>query len=106
MGVCCPDLAGDAAMMGVQATSARLFYDFCLDDHIPSNHILRRQAWPRPVNRRPKKKAAKTKKESHKEHEKLLDRELEESFPASDPPSLTQPTTEMGGPDRRHKAKY
>ena len=28
-------------MMGVQATSARLFYDFCLDDHIPSDHILR-----------------------------------------------------------------
>ena len=35
------DLAGDAAMMGVQATSARLFYDFCLDDHVPSDHILR-----------------------------------------------------------------
>jgi transposase len=34
-------LAGDAAMMGVQATSARLFYDFCLDDHVPSDHILR-----------------------------------------------------------------
>jgi len=50
--------------------------------------------------------AAKTKKESHKEQEKLLNRELEDSFPASDPPSLTQPTTEMGGPDRkRHKAK-
>src|ERR1700731_25179 len=27
--------------MGVQATSARLFYDFCLDDHVPSDHILR-----------------------------------------------------------------
>src|ERR1700720_1661505 len=35
------DLAGDAAMMGVQATSARFFYDFCLDDHVPSDHILR-----------------------------------------------------------------
>jgi transposase len=34
-------LAGDAAMMGVEATSARLFYDFCLDDHVPSDHILR-----------------------------------------------------------------
>jgi hypothetical protein len=43
-----------------------------------------------------KEKAAKTKKESHKEQEKLLNRELEDSFPASDPPSLTQPTTEMG----------
>lgn len=53
-----------------------------------------------------KEKAAKTKKKSHKEQEKLLDRELEDSFPASDPPSLTQPTTEIGGPDRkRHKAK-
>ena len=28
-------------MMSVQATSARLFYDFCLDDHVPSDHILR-----------------------------------------------------------------
>jgi transposase len=28
-------------MMGVQATSARLFYDFCLDDHVPSDRILR-----------------------------------------------------------------
>src|ERR1700704_4235930 len=28
-------------MMGVQATSARLFYDFCLDDHVPSDPILR-----------------------------------------------------------------
>ena len=29
-------------MMGVQATSARLFYDFCLDEHVPSDHLLRR----------------------------------------------------------------
>jgi hypothetical protein len=42
-----------------------------------------------------KEKAAKTKKESHKEQEKLLNRELEDSFPASDPPSLTQPTTKQ-----------
>ena len=28
-------------MMGVQAASARLFYDFCLDDHVPSDHLLR-----------------------------------------------------------------
>ena len=53
-----------------------------------------------------KEKVARTKKETHKEQEKLLDRELEDSFPASDPPYMTQPTTEMGGPDRkRHKAK-
>jgi transposase len=28
-------------MMGVQATAARLFYDFCLDDHVPAEHQLR-----------------------------------------------------------------
>ena len=33
-----------------------------------------------------KEKAAKPKNESHKEQEKLLNRELEGSFPASDPP--------------------
>jgi hypothetical protein len=27
-------------MMGVQAASAQLFYDFCLDDHVPSDHLL------------------------------------------------------------------
>jgi transposase len=32
---------GDAAMMGVQEASARLFYDFSLDDYIPSDHMLR-----------------------------------------------------------------
>jgi len=53
-----------------------------------------------------KEKAAKTKEETHNEQDELLNRELEGSFPASDPPSLTQPTTEMGGPDRKHhKAK-
>jgi len=29
-------------MMGTQAAPAQLFYDFCLDDHVPSNHLLRR----------------------------------------------------------------
>ena len=48
-----------------------------------------------------KEKAAKTKNETRKEQENLLNRELEDSFPASDPLSLTQPTTEMGGPDRK-----
>jgi hypothetical protein len=28
-------------MMGVQAAAAQLFYDFCLDDHVPSDHLLR-----------------------------------------------------------------
>jgi hypothetical protein len=28
-------------MMGAQAASAQLFYDFCLDDHVPSDHLPR-----------------------------------------------------------------
>ncbi len=28
-------------MMGFQGTPARLFYDFCLDEHVPSDHLLR-----------------------------------------------------------------
>ena len=28
-------------MMGFQGTPARLFSDFCLDDHVPSDHLLR-----------------------------------------------------------------
>ena len=29
-------------MMGTQTAPAQLFYDFCLDDHIPEGHLLRR----------------------------------------------------------------
>jgi transposase len=29
------------AMVGFQGTPARLFYDFCLDDHVPFDHLLR-----------------------------------------------------------------
>jgi transposase len=29
------------AMMGIQDEPAQLFYDFCLDDHFPGDHILR-----------------------------------------------------------------
>tara|TARA_B100001971_G_scaffold107550_1_gene98889 strand:+ start:346 stop:1713 length:1368 start_codon:yes stop_codon:yes gene_type:complete len=29
-------------MMGTQAAPEQLFYDFCLDDHVPSDHMLRR----------------------------------------------------------------
>jgi len=29
-------------MMGRQTAPARLFYDFCLDDHVPDDHLLRR----------------------------------------------------------------
>jgi len=28
-------------MMGTQAAPERLFYDFCLEDHVPGNHMLR-----------------------------------------------------------------
>ena len=30
------DSAGETAMMGFQGTPARLFYDFCLDEHVPA----------------------------------------------------------------------
>jgi transposase len=29
-------------MMGTQVAPAQLFYDFCLDDHVPIDHLLRR----------------------------------------------------------------
>jgi transposase len=29
-------------MMGTQAAPAQLFYDFCLENHVPTNHPLRR----------------------------------------------------------------
>ena len=29
-------------MMGSQVAPAQLFYDFCLDDHVPDDHLLRR----------------------------------------------------------------
>jgi transposase-like protein DUF772 len=28
--------------MGMQTAPAQLFYDFCLDDHVPDDHLLRR----------------------------------------------------------------
>jgi hypothetical protein len=34
-----------------------------------------------------------------KEREKRLDRELADTFPASDPPSVTQPDIKAGAPD-------
>ena len=32
-------------MMGVQATPERLFYDFCIEDHVPDGHLLRRNVF-------------------------------------------------------------
>lgn len=28
-------------MMGCREAPAQLFYDFCLDDHVPADHLLR-----------------------------------------------------------------
>ena len=28
-------------MMGMQVAAPQLFYDFCLDDHVPGDHLLR-----------------------------------------------------------------
>ncbi len=36
-----------------------------------------------------------------KDQEKRLDRELDDSFPASDPPSMTQPGLIPGAPQRK-----
>jgi hypothetical protein len=35
-------LSDGRAMMGTQVAPAQLFYDFCLDDHVPDDHLLRR----------------------------------------------------------------
>ena len=43
-------------------------------------------------------KTAKAKEETLKDLDKRLESELADTFPASDPPSLTQPTVEVGGP--------
>jgi len=41
--------------------------------------------------------------ERKKARDEKLDRELEHSFPASDPPSSIQPGTRSGAPDRSRK---
>jgi transposase len=35
------DSAGETARGGIQGTPARLFYDFCLEEHVPVDHVLR-----------------------------------------------------------------
>ena len=45
-------------------------------------------------------------KRKHDEADEELERELEDSFPASDPPSMTQPSGKTGAPDHKgDKAK-
>lgn len=49
---------------------------------------------------------AKLQEKPSKDQELRLDNELAETFPASDPPSMTQPSVKIGAPDRqRRKAK-
>ena len=43
----------------------------------------------------------KAEKQKHDEADDELGRELEDSFPASDPPSMTQPSGKTGAPDHR-----
>lgn len=49
---------------------------------------------------------SKTKEEPSKGQDARLDRELADTFPASDPPSATEPVANLGAPDHRDaKAK-
>jgi hypothetical protein len=50
-----------------------------------------------PENRKPKNEDEDRK--SKKEEDRQLSRELEESFPASDPPAATQPGSGITGPE-------
>jgi hypothetical protein len=50
--------------------------------------------------------AAKQRRAEKAEQDEELERELEDSFPASDPPSATQPNVTAGAPDHKgEKAK-
>jgi hypothetical protein len=51
-----------------------------------------------------KDKSKSDEKQKHDEKDEELEQELEDTFPASDPPSLTQPS-ESGGPDREGERK-
>ncbi len=42
---------------------------------------------------------------SGKDKQKQLDRELADSFPASDPPSITQPSVKSGAPERKPSSR-
>jgi len=49
---------------------------------------------------------AKPQQKLSKNREPRLDDELADTFPASDPPSMTQPSVKVGSPDhQRRKAK-
>jgi hypothetical protein len=48
---------------------------------------------------------SKTKEKLSKDLQSELDRELADTFPASDPPSVTQPGTGTGAPDHKRAPK-
>ena len=53
-----------------------------------------------------KAKSKTDEKRKHDETDEELERGLEDSFPASDPPSATQPSVKVGAPDHKgDKAK-
>lgn len=49
----------------------------------------------------PRTQTSPRRKNSERDREKRLDDELAESFPASDPPTVTQPGLIPGGPERK-----
>jgi hypothetical protein len=54
-----------------------------------------------------KTKAAKKPKQetSRKDQQNQLDRELADTFPASDPPSVTHPSIKLGAPERKPSSR-
>ena len=52
-----------------------------------------------------KSKSETDEKAKHDEKDEELEQELEDSFPASDPPSMTQPNVTPGAPNHEKKAK-
>ena len=53
-----------------------------------------------------KTKSETDEKAKHDEKDEELEQELEDFFPASDPPSMTQPSVKAGAPDHKgEKAK-
>jgi hypothetical protein len=50
-----------------------------------------------------KRKAPRKEPHKNRAEDAELEEALEESFPASDPPSMTQPKNEIGAPEKRRK---